>query len=182
MRIWISQLKKQKQLKKASKNTILDHVLFINAQKFTPTNESLIPTGELRNLQGTPLDFNIPTAIGERIDNKYEQLLFGKGYDHNFIINKPMGIYEKIAEIYSPESGVLMAVSSDQPGLQFYSGNFMKGDLEGKRRDNHNYRSGFALETQNFPDAPNHPNFPSAVLEPKHTYTQTTSYSFGVVK
>ena len=165
-----------------SKNTILEHVLFINAQKFTPTNEGLIPTGELRNLKETPLDFNIPTAIGKRIDNNYEQIIFGKGYDHNFIINKPMGSYEKIATIYSPHSGVLMAVSSDQPGLQFYSGNFMKGDLKGKRGDIHNYRTGFALETQNFPDAPNHPNFPSAVLEPKHTYRQTTSYTFGVVK
>lgn len=165
-----------------SKNTILEHVLFINAQKFTPTNEGLIPTGELRNLKDTPLDFNTPTAIGKRIDSKYEQLLFGKGYDHNFIINKPMGSYEKIATIYSPASGVLMAVNSDQPGLQFYSGNFMKGNLKGKRGDDHNYRTGFALETQNFPDAPNHPNFPSAVLEANHTYEQTTSYTFGVIK
>ena len=165
-----------------SKSTILEHVLFINAQKFTPTNEGLIPTGELRNLKDTPLDFNIPTAIGDRIDSKYEQLLFGKGYDHNFIINKAMGSYEKIAEIYSPESGVLMTVNSDQPGLQFYSGNFMKGNLLGKRGDDHNYRTGFALETQNFPDAPNHSNFPSSVLEPNQTYTQTTSYTFGIVK
>jgi aldose 1-epimerase len=165
-----------------SKNTILDHILFINAQKFTPTNEGLIPTGELRNLKDTPLDFNTPTAIGARIDSKYEQLVFGKGYDHNYIINKPMGSYEKIATIYSPESGVSMIVSSDQPGVQFYSGNFMKGNLLGKRGDDHNYRTGFALETQNFPDAPNHSNFPSAVLEPQHTYTQTTTYTFKVVK
>jgi aldose 1-epimerase len=165
-----------------SKNTILKHVLSINAQQFTPTNAELIPTGELRNLKGTPLDFNTPTAIGDRIDNKYEQLLFGKGYDHNFVINKPMGSYGKIAEIYSPESGVLMTVQSDQPGVQFYSGNFMKGNLIGKGGDDHNYRTGFALETQNFPDAPNHPNFPSAVLEPKQTYTQTTSYTFGIIK
>lgn len=165
-----------------SKNNILEHVLHINAQKFTPTTEGLIPTGELRDLKDTPLDFNTPTAIGDRIDSKYEQLLFGKGYDHNFIINKPMGSYEKIATVYSPESGVLMTVNSDQPGLQFYSGNFMKGNLIGKRGDDHNYRTGFALETQNFPDAPNHPNFPSAVLQPKQTYTQTTSYTFGVVK
>jgi len=165
-----------------SKNTILEHVLFINAQKFTPTNEGLIPTGELRNLKDTPLDFNTPTAIGDRIDSTYEQLLFGKGYDHNFIINKPMGSYEKIATIYSPASGVLMEVNSDQPSLQFYSGNFMKGNLLGKRGDDHNYRTGFALETQNFPDAPNHSNFPSSVLEPNQTYTQTTSYTFGVVE
>lgn len=165
-----------------SKNTILDHVLFINAQKFTPTDEGLIPTGELQNVKNTPLDFNIPTAIGNRIDTNYEQLVFGKGYDHNFIINKPLGSYEKVATIYSPESGVSMSVISDQPGLQFYSGNFMKGNLLGKRGDDHNYRTGFALETQNFPDAPNHPNFPSAVLKPKQTYTQTTSYTFGVVK
>lgn len=165
-----------------SKNTILDHVLFINAQKFTPTNEGLIPTGELRNLKDTPLDFNTPTAIGARIDNNYEQLVFGKGYDHNYIINKSIGSYEKIATIYSPESGVSMIVSSDQPGVQFYSGNFMKGNLLGKRGDDHNYRTGFALETQNFPDAPNHSNFPSAVLEPKQTYKQTTTYTFKVIK
>lgn len=165
-----------------SKNTILGHVLFINAQKFTPTNEGLIPTGELRNVKETPLDFNTPIAIGDRIDSKYEQLLFGKGYDHNFVINKPLGSYGKVATIYSPESGITMTVSSDQPGLQFYSGNFMKGNLKGKQDDDHNYRTGFALETQNFPDAPNHPNFPSAVLEPKNTYTQTTSYSFSVGK
>ncbi len=165
-----------------AKNTILDHVLFINAQKFTPTNEGLIPTGELRNLKDTPLDFNTPTAIGARIDSNDEQLAFGKGYDHNYCINKPIGSYEKIATIYSPESGVSMTVSSDQPGLQFYSGNFMKGNLLGKRGDDHNYRTGFALETQNFPDAPNHSNFPSAVLEPKHNYTQTTTYTFKVIK
>lgn len=163
-----------------TKNTILKHVLTINAQEFTPTNEGLIPTGELRNIKGTPLDFNTPTAIGDRIDEKYEQLIFGKGYDHNFVINKKMGLYDKVAEIYSPESGILMDVLSDQPGLQFYSGNFMEGKLKGKRGNIHNYRSGFALEAQNFPDAPNHDNFPTAQLEPKQTYSQTTSYTFGV--
>lgn len=164
-----------------SQNTILDHILFINAQKFTPTNDLLIPTGEIVSLENTPLDFSTPTAIGKRIESNYEALLFGKGYDHNYVINKPMGSYAKVAEIYSPESGVLMTVSSDQPGLQFYSGNFMNGNLKGKRGDDHNYRTGFALETQNFPDAPNHPNFPSAKLEPNQTYTQTTSYTFGIV-
>lgn len=165
-----------------SKNTILDHVLFINAQKFTATNDLLIPTGEIQSLKDTPLDFSKPTAIGARIENNYEPLLFGKGYDHNYVINKPLGKYEKVAEIYAPDTGVLMTVSSDQPGLQFYSGNFMKGNLIGKRGDNHNYRTGFALEAQNFPDAPNHANFPSAVLEPNQTYKQTTSYTFGIVK
>jgi aldose 1-epimerase len=165
-----------------SKNTILKHVLTIYAKQFTPTNEQLIPTGELRDLKGTPLDFSVPTAIGDRINDHYEPLLFGKGYDHNYIIDKPIGSYQKVAEIYSPESGVLMTVRSDQPGLQFYSGNFMNGNLIGKYGDDHNYRTGFALETQNFPDAPNHPNFPSAILKPKQTYTQTTTYTFGVVQ
>lgn len=165
-----------------TKNSILNHVLTINANKFTPTDNGLIPTGELRNVKGTPLDFNKATAIGDRIESKEEQLTFGKGYDHNFVINKKMKLYDKVAEIYSPESGIKMSVHSDQAGLQFYSGNFMTGALQGKRGDKNIYRSGFALEAQNFPDAPNHDNFPSAILQPNETYTQTTSYSFSIAK
>jgi aldose 1-epimerase len=165
-----------------AKNTILDHVLFINAKKFTPTNKGLIPTGKIQNLKSTPLDFSTPTAIGKRIDYKNEQILFAKGYDHNYVLDKPIGVYAEVAKIYSPESGISMSVSTDQPGLQFYSGNFMQGDLKGKQGDIHNYRTGIALEAQNFPDAPNHTNFPSAVLKPKQVYKQTTCYSFNVVK
>ncbi len=165
-----------------SKNNILDHVLKINAKAFTPVEDGLIPTGEIKSLNGSPLDFRKPTAIGKRIDTDDEQLNLGKGYDHNYVIDKELGKYGLVAEIYSPKSGIWMQILSDRPGLQFYSGNFMKGDLVGKRGDVHEYRSGFALETQNFPDAPNHDNFPSAILMPYQTYKQTTSYAFGIIK
>lgn len=165
-----------------SKNTILDHVLKIYAKEYTPVKKGLIPTGEIKSLIGSPLDFGSFTPIGSRIDTNYAQLNLGKGYDHNYVIDKPLGKYANVAEIYSPKSGIMMTVKSDQPGLQFYSGNFMKGDLIGKRDDVHDYRSGFALETQNFPDAPNHKNFPSAILLPNETYQQKTSYAFSVAK
>jgi aldose 1-epimerase len=166
----------------STENSILEHVLQINAKYFTPTNETLIPTGEIKDITGTPFDFLKPTSIGQRIDQENQQLLFGKGYDHNFVIDKSIGSFKKMAEIYSPKSGIAMSILSDQPGLQFYSGNFMKGILIGKRGDKHNYRSGFALETQNFPDAPNHANFPSAILNPNETYIHKTTYRFHIAK
>ena len=166
----------------STENSILEHVLQINAKHFTPTNETLIPTGEIKEITGTPFDFLKPTSIGQRIDQENQQLLFGKGYDHNFVIDKSIGSFKKMAEIYSPKSGIAMSILSDQPGLQFYSGNFMKGILIGKRGDKHNYRSGFALETQNFPDAPNHANFPSAILNPNETYIHKTTYRFHIAK
>ena len=166
----------------STENSILEHVLQINAKHFTPTNETLIPTGEIKDITGTPFDFLKPTSIGQRIDQENQQLLFGKGYDHNFVIDKSIGSFKKMAEIYSPKSGIAMSILSDQPGLQFYSGNFMKGILIGKRGDKHNYRSGFALETQNFPDAPNHANFPSAILNPNETYIHKTTYRFHIAK
>jgi aldose 1-epimerase len=106
----------------------------------------------------------------------------GKGYDHNYVLNKKLGKMGEAAEIYSDQTGIIMKVITDQPGLQFYSGNFMDGTLTGKSGDVHAYRTGFALEAQNYPDAPNHPNFPSAVLNPGDIYTQTTSYAFGINK
>lgn len=166
----------------STENSILEHVLQINAKHFTPTNETLIPTGEIKEITGTPFDFLKPTSIGQRIDQENQQLLFGKGYDHNFVIDKSIGSFKKMAEIYSPKSGIAMSILSDQPGLQFYSGNFMKGILIGKRGEKHNYRSGFALETQNFPDAPNHANFPSAILNPNETYIHKTTYRFHIAK
>lgn len=165
----------------SSENSILEHVLEINAKEFTPTDNTLIPTGELAKVADTPFDFKKPTKIGSRINEENKQLEFGKGYDHNFVIDKPSDFYGKIAEVYSPKTGILMSLRTDQPGLQFYSGNFMKGKLVGKRGDKHNYRSGFAFEAQNFPDAPNHSNFPSAVLNPNETYSQKTTYSFNII-
>lgn len=165
-----------------SSNTILDHFLQINANTFTPTDETLIPTGEFTKVENTPFDFRKSTKIGLRINDDNQQLKFGKGYDHNFVIDKTLGSYEKIAEIYALDTGISMSIHTNQPGLQFYSGNFMKGKLVGKRGDKHNYRSGFALEAQNFPDAPNHLNFPSAILASNDVYKQQTTYSFSIIK
>jgi len=163
-------------------NTILSHKLKINALKYTPVATGLIPTGEFLPVKGTPLDFTKFTAIGDRINVTNEQLALGKGYDHNYVLNKKLGKTGLAAEIFSDQTGISMKVITDQPGLQFYSGNFMDGTLTGKQGDVHAYRTGFALETQNYPDAPNHANFPSAVLKPNETYCQTTTYAFSIKK
>lgn len=157
------------------------HVMMINADAFTPTDEGLIPTGEIRPVEGTPLDFRTPTVIGERIDSDYEPIVFGKGYDHNWVLNQSApGEVTLAAEVYEPATGILMTVYTDQPGMQFYSGNFMDGTDRGKYGEMHNYRTGLALETQHFPDSPNHDNFPSTVLRPGEVYTQHTVYAFSV--
>ncbi len=158
-------------------SSILDHTLMIAADSFTPTNDKLIPTGEIRPVESTPLDFTQPTAIGARIEQEYEPLKFGSGYDHNFVFteiteSKPQAV------LYSAVSGITMEVYTDQPAIQFYSGNFMNGNEIGKRGLHHNRRSGVALEAQNFPDAPNHENFPRSVLRPGETYRQVTKYKF----
>lgn len=156
------------------------HILTIYADRYTPTDSLLIPTGEIVTLDNTPLDFRKPTAIGDRIDNDFQALKYGKGYDHNFVLNKQSGELKLAAEVYEPATGINMKVITDQPGLQFYSGNFMDGVDVGKRGERHNYRSGIALEAQNFPDAPNHQNFPSSVLRQGEKYSQTTIYEFSV--
>jgi len=158
------------------------HVLTIFADKYTPTDSLLIPTGEIASLTGTPLDFRKPTSIGQRIGANFKSLKYGKGYDHNYVLNKKMGEIALVAEVYEPANGIIMKLTTDQPGLQFYSGNFMDGVDAGKRGDRHNYRCGFALETQNFPDAPNHANFPSATLKPGETYRHVCVYGFSVKK
>lgn len=159
------------------------HIMYINADAFTPTDKALIPTGEIVTVEGTPLDFRTPTAIGERINEDFEALTFGGGYDHNWVLNKPeAGAVTLAAEVYEPRTGIVMKVLTDQPGFQFYSGNGMKGTVKGKRGNVDNYRSGLALETQNFPDAINHENFPSPILRPGETYNQTCIYAFEVRK
>lgn len=165
-----------------AKNTILNHVLLLNADAFTPTDAGLIPTGKISPVAGTPLDFTTPTAIGKRIDADYEPLTFGKGYDHNFVLNKSEDEMSLAAIIYSPESGIRMTVTTDQPAIQFYSGNFWDGSTTGRGGVVDTYRSGFALETQNFPDAPNHDNFPSSVLRQGEIYTHVAIYKFDVVE
>jgi len=160
---------------------ILNHQMRINALRFTPTDATSIPTGELRRVKGTPLDFNTATAIGKRIEEKYEQLISGSGYDHNFVLNKPMSKLGLAAEVYESTSGRVMRVYTTEPGVQFYSGNFLSGAI-GKQGLAYPRRSGFCLETQHFPDSPNHPKFPSTVLRPGGRYSQTTIYQFSVRK
>lgn len=158
---------------------ILNHEMRINSLRFTPTDATSIPTGELRSVKGTPLDFTTATAIGKRIEEKYEQLISGAGYDHNFVLNKPLGKLGLAAEVYESTSGRMMRVYTTEPGVQFYSGNFLNGAI-GKQGLAYPRRSGFCLETQHYPDSPNKPKFPSTVLRPGGRYTQTTIYQFSV--
>jgi aldose 1-epimerase len=162
----------------AGKGTILNHVVMMPADKFTPVDSTLIPTGELKPVSGTPFDFRTPTAIGARINQDDEQLKFGKGYDHNWVINKPMGQMGLMARVTEPTTGRVMEVLSTEPGLQFYSGNFLDGTLKGKGRV-YEFRSGFCMEPQHYPDSPNKPEFPSVVLKPGQTYHNTIVYKFS---
>jgi len=161
------------------KHTILDEELTIDADKTTPVGPGLIPTGKLASVADTPMDFRKPTKIGARIDAKDEQLELGKGYDHNWVLRKHGKKVRKVAELYDPTSGIVMQILTDQPGLQFYSGNFLNGTIHGKNGVAYQHRTAVCLEAQDFPDAPNHPNFPSAVLRPGQHYTQTTIYQFS---
>lgn len=162
------------------KGDILGHVVQINAEKFTPVDATLIPTGELRPVDGTPFDFRKPAAIGARIGDNDEQLKFGGGYDHNWVIDKPMNKLGLQATVYEPESGRVLEVLSSEPGLQFYVGNFLDGTITGKGGWTYQFRHGFCMEPQHFPDSPNQPNFPSTVLRPEEKYRNTIIYRFSV--
>jgi len=156
---------------------ILAHELRLNATRFTPTDDTSIPTGELRQVQGTPLDFARRTRIGARIDAPDEQMRFAAGYDHNFVLTKQPAALALAAEVYEPTSGRVMQVFTTEPGVQFYTGNFLK-DVRGKAGKIYGRREGFCLEAQHFPDSPNKPRFPSTVLRMGATYRQTTVYKF----
>lgn len=159
---------------------ILGHELQIEADTFTPVDETLIPTGELRPVEGTPLDFRQPVALGARIDDSYPQLLAGGGYDHNYVVRGAPGELRLAARVHEPQSGRVLEVLTTQPGVQLYSGNFLDGTIVGKSGRPYEKRCGFCLETQHFPDSPNQPTFPSVVLEPGEDYEQTTVFRFSV--
>lgn len=159
----------------------LDHLVQLFADRFTPVDKGLIPTGELRPVAGTPMDFRQPTAIGARVDQDDEQLVFGKGYDHNWVLNKTEpGKLELAARVYELGSGRVLEVLTTEPGVQFYIGNFLDGTNIGKGNKTYQHRYGFCLETQHFPDSPNQSQFPSTTVRPGEPYDTTTIYRFTV--
>ena len=164
----------------AGKGDILGHEVMMYADRFTPVDDTLIPTGELRPVKGTVFDFTTPTTIGARIEQPDQQLKFGKGYDHNWVFDKTIGHLTLLARVTEPTTGRVLEVFSTEPGLQFYSGNFLDGTLKGKGGTVYNFRNGFCMEPQHFPDSPNKPNFPSVVLKPDEVYKNTIVYRFSV--
>lgn len=159
---------------------ILNHELTLHASKFTPVDSTLIPTGELRPVAGTPFDFLKPHRVGERINVDDEQLKIAKGYDHNWVIDSSgAGKLTPTAEVYEPTTGRVLRVSTTQPGVQFYTGNFLDGTLKGKSGKTYVHRGGLCLETQHFPDSPNHPKFPTTELKPGQRFHSVTVFSFS---
>jgi aldose 1-epimerase len=158
---------------------ILSHELTLNADRFTPIDSGLITTGALEPVEGTPMDFRTPTAIGARIGTMDDQLKFGRGYDHNWVLNRTGDGLSLAARVAEKTSGRVMEVWTTQPGVQFYSGNFLDGSNIGKGGKAYAYRTGFCLETQHFPDSPNKPSFPSTVLRPGENFASTTVYKFS---
>jgi aldose 1-epimerase len=166
----------------AGTGDILGHELTIHADGYTPVDSTLIPTGELAPVAGTPLDFRNPTVVGARIDQPHEQLKFGGGYDHNFALNGPAGTLRPAARLTEGKSGRTLDVSTTEPGLQFYSGNFLDGTLTGKGGRVYQRRAGLCLETQHYPDSPNTLSFPSTILRPGKAYQSKTVFAFGVAR
>jgi aldose 1-epimerase len=161
----------------AGAGDILNHQLMLAADQYTPVNQYAIPTGELASVEGTPLDFRQLTPVGVRINDSHEQIVLGKGYDHNFAVRGEAGTLRPAARVYEPNSGRLMDVLTTEPGVQFYSGNFMV-DMPAKRGGKYGFRGGLCLETQHFPDSPNQPQFPTTVLKPGETFKSSTVFAF----
>ncbi len=157
-----------------------DHILTINADYYLPTDETAIPYGPKERVESTPMDFRTPHEVGERINENFEQLLFGKGYDHTYILNKEGNELSFCARCASPKTGIVMETYTTQPGVQLYTGNWMTGDFVGKNGQRYPERSALCLETQHFPDSPNKPEYPTTVLRPGETFQSVTIYKFGV--
>jgi aldose 1-epimerase len=162
---------------------ILDHVLQIYASRYTPVDSTLIPTGELSSVENTPFDFRNPTAIGARIAANDQQIRYGNGYDHNYVLDRAAGESGLVpaAHVVEPTTGRVLDVSTTEPGMQFYTGNFLDGTLKGKSGHSYNRRTGFCLETQHFPDSPNKPSFPTTVLRPGETFSSKTVFAFSTI-
>ena len=161
---------------------ILNHQLQLNADRFTPTDAGSIPTGELKSVTGTPFSFLKSTAIGQRINEPDQQLQYGNGYDHNYVVNGAAGVLRQAATVYEPTSGRVMTVWTTEPGIQFYTGNFLDGTLTGKAGKPYAKRTGFCLETQHYPDSPNKPSFPTTTLKKGAPFKSTTVYRFTAKK
>ena len=157
-----------------------DMVLYVNADTFTPANENLIPTGEMRPVEGTPFDFRTPKTIGQDINQDYDQLVLGNGYDHNWVLNTAGDINKLAVSVYSPATGILLEEYTDQPGVQVYTGNFLTGEVPGKHGIMYPKRASICIETQLYPNSPNMPEWPSATLRPGETYTHRCIYKFSV--
>jgi aldose 1-epimerase len=164
----------------AGRGTILDHELLIDADAFTPIRSGLIPAGEIRSVKDTPMDFTRPTSIGARINEPYEQLTLAGGYDHNHVLRRSKGSLARATTVYEAITGRVLEVFTTQPGMQFYSGNFLDGSIVGKNGLAYVKHSGCCFETQHFPDSPNQPSFPSTILKPGEEYRHTTVWKFSV--
>jgi aldose 1-epimerase len=161
------------------KGDVMGHMLKIDASRITPVDATLIPTGELKPVEGTPFDFRTPHKVGERIDADEPQLRLGHGYDHNFVLDHPVNELAEAAEVYEPATGRILKVLTTEPGLQFYTGNFLDGSITGKEGRVYNRRFALCLESQHFPDSPNHPSFPSTELKPGQKFHSVTVYEFS---